>query len=98
VAVLPDRILWIEAEVLLPELVDDRRHGHRRPGVTALRLLHGVHRQRADRVDGQIVDACAHGLPSLLVRGPSVRGYDGPLDVGMFLSYPYIGLISLPSE
>ncbi len=55
VAIGPDRILRIEAQEMLPQRVDHRRQGHRRPGVAGERLLHGIHRQGADRVDAQLV-------------------------------------------
>ena len=52
VAVRPDGVVRIEAQVSLPERVRDRRHGHGRARVAGVRLLHRVHRQRADCVDG----------------------------------------------
>jgi len=56
VAVRPDGVVGIEAQPPLPERVDDRRQGHRRAGVAGARRLHGVHRQRPDRVDAQTIE------------------------------------------
>ena len=55
VATRPDRVVGIEAEVVLPQRVGDRRHRHRRARVARVGGLHGVHRERADRRDRQLV-------------------------------------------
>ena len=56
VAVRPDRVGGVEAQEALPERVGDRRQRHRRPGMAGVRLLDRVDRQRADRVDAELVD------------------------------------------
>ena len=56
VAVGPQRRLGVEAQEFGPQRLGDRRQRHRRAGVAAVRLLHRVHRQRADRVDRESVD------------------------------------------
>ena len=56
VAVGPDRVLRVEAQELLPQAVGHRRHGHRRARVPGVGRLHGVHRQRADRVDARQIE------------------------------------------
>ena len=45
----------IEAQHAVPEGVDQRRQGHRRARVAGLRRLHRVDRERADGVDGELV-------------------------------------------
>ena len=55
VAVRPDRVVGVEAQEVLPQRVGDRRHRHRRPGMARVRRLHGVHRERADGGDGELV-------------------------------------------
>ena len=45
------------AQVARPEHVGHRRHAHRRAGVAAVGLLHGVDGQRADGVDRELVKA-----------------------------------------
>ena len=66
VAVGPDRVGRVVAQVVLPELVGDRRQRHRRPRVPRVRLLHGVDRERANRVYGELVDVLVHACPILL--------------------------------
>ena len=56
VAVGPDRVLGVEAQEPLPELVGDRRHRHRRARVARVRRLDRIDRQRSDRVDAQLVE------------------------------------------
>jgi hypothetical protein len=51
----PARVRRVVAEVALEEQVRSGRQAHGRPGVTVAGLLHGVHRQHADRVDGLAV-------------------------------------------
>ncbi len=64
----PRRVGGIEAEEVLPNGVGDGSQRHRRAGVSAVGGLHGVHRQGADRVDGQVLNA--HG-------GRNFRRHDG---------------------
>jgi len=61
VAVGPDRVGRVVAQVVLPELVGDRRQRHRRPRVPRIRLLDRVDRERANRVYGELVDVLSHG-------------------------------------
>ena len=56
VAARPDRVGRVEAEEALPERVGDGRHRHRRARMPRVRLLDRVDRQRADRVDAELVD------------------------------------------
>src|SRR5581483_12188269 len=56
VAVRPDRVFGVEAQKTLPQGVDHRCECHRRAGMAGLRLLHGIHREGADRVDAKLVD------------------------------------------
>ena len=51
IAVGPDRILGVEAHDPVPDRVDQRRQRHRRARMPGIRLLDGVDRERADRVD-----------------------------------------------
>ena len=52
----PSRVRRVVAQVALEEQVRRRREAHRGPGVAVADLLHGVHRQDADRVDGLLVE------------------------------------------
>jgi hypothetical protein len=56
VAVRPDRLLRVEAQVALPEGIGDRREPHRGARVAGVRSLHRVDRQRADGVDRDLVE------------------------------------------
>ena len=56
VAVGPDGIVGVEAEVALPELVGHGGHGHGRPGMAGVGLLHGVHGQGPDGVDRELIE------------------------------------------
>ena len=56
VAVGPDRVGRVEAQKLLPQGVDHRRHRHRRPGMAGIGLLHRVDAQGPDGVDAKLVD------------------------------------------
>ena len=68
VAVRPDRIRGIEAEDALPEAVGERRHPHRCPGMTRVRLLHGVDRERANRIDAQLIEVLRHARAPMPAR------------------------------
>ena len=68
IAIRPDRILGIEAQEVLPQRVDDRRHRHRRTGMPGLGLLHGVHRQGSNGVDRKLIE-----VESVCVRIPVSR-------------------------
>jgi hypothetical protein len=50
VAVGPVRIRRIVFEVVAPQHFGDFGHAHRHAGMAGIRLLHGIHRERADRV------------------------------------------------
>jgi hypothetical protein len=65
VAVGPLRIDRVEAQRLAVEDVGDGRQRHRGPGMARVRLLDGVHGERADRVDRQPLDVGAHKPPSM---------------------------------
>jgi hypothetical protein len=56
VAVGPVRVLGVVAQHPLPEGVRRRRHPHGRAGVPGLRLLHGIDRERPDRVYAELVE------------------------------------------
>ena len=56
VAIRPLRVLAAVFHVVCPKLVGDRRCAERQPGVTGVRLLHGVRRKDADRVDTGGID------------------------------------------
>ena len=49
-------MLGIVAEDLVPERVGHRGQGHRRAGMAAVGRLHGVHREGANRIDGELLD------------------------------------------
>src|SRR5262245_8464273 len=51
-----DRFLRIESQDALPQRVGDGRHGHRRSGISGIRLLNAVHGRRADRVHAELVE------------------------------------------
>ena len=81
VAIAPDGMVRVEAQELLPDGVDHRRQRHRRARVARVGGLNSVHAQRANRVDGELVDGIAfqgreiggglgHGQPSS-VRNPN---------------------------
>ena len=55
----PHRQLRVEPQVVPPQLVGHRGQRHRRAGMPRVGRLHRVHRQRADRVDGQLLDRSA---------------------------------------
>ena len=59
VAVGPLRILRVVLQVPLPEDVGHGSGAERQTGMARFRLLNGVDRERANRVDAQLV----HGLP-----------------------------------
>ena len=68
IAVGPDGVVRVEAEMPLPEGVGHRGHGHGGPRVAGVGLLDGVHGQRPDGVDAELIDV-GHGqdwvLPEL---------------------------------
>ncbi len=55
VAVGPDRVLRIKLHDAVPDRIDQRRERHRRAGMPGLGLLHRVDRERANRVDRQLI-------------------------------------------
>ena len=61
VAVGPGGIGRVIAEEVLPDREGDRSQGHRRAWMAALGGLDGVHREGADRVDGEAVEGRGHG-------------------------------------
>ena len=74
VAVGPDRIGGIEAHHAVPQHVRQRRQRHRRAGVAGVGRLHGVDRQRADRVDAQRGDVLVARKRSVIVGACSRVG------------------------
>ena len=50
------RIRRVVAQHVLPKRVGNGRERHRRAWVARVGGLHAIHRQRADSVDGEIVD------------------------------------------
>ena len=73
VAVAPGGVGWVEAQDVAVERVAERRERHRGAGMAGVRLLHGIHRQPADRVDREL----AH-----LVLAGGKRGGARLLDLG----------------
>ena len=61
VPVGPHRQLRVEPQVVLPQPVGHRGQRHRGTGVPRVGRLHRVDRQRADRVDGQLLDRVRGG-------------------------------------
>src|SRR5690348_2430552 len=55
VAVGPNGIEWIETHRLVPDRINEWCKSHGRAGMPGLRLLNGVHRERANCVDGQLI-------------------------------------------
>ncbi len=55
VAIRPNRVIRIESQDALPQRVNDRRKRHRCARMARIRGLDRVHRQSANRVDGQTV-------------------------------------------
>ena len=56
VAVGPDGIFGIEAQEVLPHRIGHRRQRHGRAGMAGIGLLHRVHGERANGVDGKLVE------------------------------------------
>jgi hypothetical protein len=56
IAIRPDRMVRIEAQKLLPKGINHRCQGHRGARMTGFGLLHGVHGQRANRIDAELVN------------------------------------------
>ncbi len=70
VAVEPVRVGRVVLHDARVEQIRERGERHGRAGMPRLRLLHGVHRQGADRVDGELVQLRAagrHSAPSVVV-------------------------------
>ena len=61
VAVGPLRVARVVAQEARPQHVGHRRRAERQPGMAAVGLLHGVDRQRADRVDRELIQGRGHG-------------------------------------
>ena len=56
VAVGPDRIFRIEAQIMLPHRIGDGRQRHGRAGMAGVGLLHGIHGESANGVDGKLIE------------------------------------------
>src|SRR5947207_6292707 len=61
VGLAPSSILRIEPHHAIPDGVDQRRQRHWRAGMPGLGLLYRIHRERADGVDGQLIQIRAGG-------------------------------------
>ena len=70
ITVRPKRVFRIVAQALGPQVVGGGCHSHRGAGMARVRLLDRIDRERADRVDAQLIDI-AHGFPSRLPAGTS---------------------------
>ena len=77
VAVGPVRVRRVVPHRARVEHVGERGEAHRRPGVTRVRLLHGVDRERADRVDAQLVERLRVGGRCVIgpLRSPLAAQY-----------------------
>src|SRR6185312_2571411 len=74
ITVGPDGKLRIVTEKTLPEQISHRRQGHGSSRMPGICLLHGVHGQRADGVDAELIDiACVLEVFSLV--GNFWQGY-----------------------
>ena len=73
IAVRPERRGRVVAQVLRPQLIGDRRQGHRRAGMAAVGRLDGVHRQRADGVDRGLFEAFGDGGHSVNCRAAAIK-------------------------
>ncbi len=63
VAIGPKRVRGIVAQESLPHAVANRSERHGRSGMPGIGLLHGVHREGANGVDGKLLDLSrAHGI------------------------------------
>ncbi len=74
IAIGPDRVLRIEPQKILPDGVAQRRQCHRRARMAGIRLLHGIHRERANGVYAKLIQRPSQvGRASLVLRcvGPS---------------------------
>ena len=75
VAAGPDRVLRVEVQDPVPQRVDQRRQRHRRAGMARLRLLDRIDGQRADGVDGELVELfLGHAVPLVLTSSPAKLG------------------------
>ena len=72
VTVGPDRMVGVEAQKALPQAIDHRCQGHRRSRMAGVRLLHGIHCQRADGIDAQLVERVVR--PSGILRRSWTHG------------------------
>ena len=73
VAVGPGRVRRADPERLPVEQVRERRERHRGAGMTGVRLLDGVHRKRADRVDREPLDVLLGHAPNDTHSRPRAR-------------------------
>ncbi len=72
VAVGPDGVARVGAQHALEDRVAERRQRHRRAWVAGVGLLHGVHRERPDRVDREPADGGLARARSAIARGRRV--------------------------
>ena len=83
VAIGPGGVSRVVSQEVLPHGEGDRRQGHRGARMTALGGLDGVHREGADRIDGEAVEVGGgHGSSWLLVTvAGSVKGRRKPRQI-----------------
>ena len=84
VAVRPLRIAGVVAHHARIQDVGERRQRHRGPRMPRVGLLHPVHRQRADRVDAQLIESGGRlrgghesGPDRTFAEGDTTRSIDG---------------------
>ena len=68
VAVVPVGIARVALEPARPQHVGHRRGAERQAGMTAVGLLHHVHRKETQRVDGEAIECVRHVNPPLLLN------------------------------
>ena len=78
VAARPVRIGRVVAHHVAVEEVGDGRERHRRAGVPGVRLLHRIHRERANRVDRLGAGVRGHGLVEHIARSVAAASTLGP--------------------
>ena len=72
VAIGPLRVRRVIAQMPLPQHPREGRQRHRGAGVPRIRLLHRVHRQRADGVDAELIQRFAHTRDGLGHNSPDL--------------------------
>ena len=85
VAVGPQRIRRVVAQILLPQFIHHRRQPHRRPRMSGIGLLHGVNRQRTNGIDAELIHI---QLTLRLTHWNSCAGETPPAALQQFLDAP----------